>query len=442
MSAWCAGDGEDVGRHDTLAAGSDSMSDAVGTSGSLMHPALHQPQPGVHLLPSHAQPRAPSPSRPLKKLQTELAAEPQSAVSPKSGSPKRKTIALTSGALIPHPRKRRRQAVKGDEQQQPAEQRVHPSEPQQQQQQQQQEGSSQAYLAKFGIPESNATVVDFLELQLARITRSDDEPGGADLIQSVAQDICSAWQLFHCPLTCIMAAFVSAFLECAAPPPSFGLPAGVRSQPGQDPEIADPTQSSPEPEPTDFSGTVEDTPLARLWCSSSARKQHSLTWLGHCADHLDKLLSAPPQPQTALKAQPPTPTPKRRGRPPGRKNNKTLLRLQQAGLSLPEPQQQPEVAGTASDGQPKAVVPLKEGAFLLELHGQVLHYLGQVCQKKVPGPFETEICCLSATAAFLGRIAGKVQVHPHACPLSASALHHVNRIFSVTWDSMMIWHHN
>ena len=418
LTAACvSGDG---GRHDTLGAASDSLSDAVGTSGSLMQPALHQPQPGVRLLPSQPQSRPQGPSSPLNNLHIRPAAEPESAVSPRAPSPKRKTIALQQGALIPNnPKKRRRQAPRVDDQQ-PAEKRVHPSEPQQQQAHQQQANSAthgglQAYLAKFGIFDSDSTAVDFLELQLARITHSDDVVL-PELVSSVAHDICSAWQLRHCPLECIMAAFVASFLECAAAAPSHDLPTSTKPQVGVGTHASVHSLQREEPEPGQPPGSIEEAPMAVLWCSATARKHNTVSWLLHCVDLLDGLLSTAPELQMRPTgtAQPPAaqPTGNRRGRPPGSKNKKTLLRLEQAGLSLPPPVKHPDPQPGPSQEQGTAVATdkLQQGALLRGLLGQVLHYLAQACEVKMPGPFETEVCCLSATAALLARATGNLMV--------------------------------
>ncbi|DBA78775.1 hypothetical protein WJX77_007638 [Trebouxia sp. C0004] len=430
-----AGDGEDVGRHDTLGAGSDSMSNVAGTAASLMQPARHQPQHALRLLPSQAQPRAQGlsagllASRPLHTLQRRLPAEPDSGGGLKE---KRRTIALNPGPMpnTHNGRKRKRPAPKGtdppQQQQQPAEQRVDPSEPQQLQQQPQSQAApdnagSQTYLAKFGIQESDATVVDFLELQLARITHSDEELG-PELVSSVAQDICSAWQQSQCPLQCIISAFVCSFLECVAAPYAHSLPASKRSRLGeasQDGEQEQDQEPNTELEAEESSVPVEDGPMARLWCSSAARRRLTFTWLQHCANELDGLLSSPPPPQPHPQAQAQaqaaakgTPSVKRRGRPPGSKNKKTLQRLQQAGLSLPQQQQQQqqELRPDTSPGSGKAVMRLKPCDLLNGLLQQVLHFLRQSCQVLFPGPFQTEVCCLSATAAALCRLTGKSAV--------------------------------
>ena len=416
------------------------MSNVVGTAASLMQPAHHQPQHAQRLLPSQAQPRAQGLSsgllagRPLHLLQNRPPAETESADGLKEK--KRKTIALNPGRVANAHigRKRKGPPTKGtdppqqqqyhQQQQQPAEQRVDPSEPRQLQQQQQQQsqaapdtGGSQAYLAKFGIQESDATVVDFLELQLARITHCDKELG-PELVSSVAQDVCSAWQHSQCPLQCIISAFVCSFLECAAVPYAHSLPASKRSRLGEASQDGE-QDFNTEPEAEDSSAPVEDSPLARLWCSSAARKRLTFTWLQHCANELDGLLSSPPppQPQPRAPAQAQaqaqaqavakgTPSVKRRGRPPGSKNKKTLQRLQQAaGLSLPQQQQQQQ-----QQGPDKAVKRLEPCGLLNGLLQQVLHFLRQSCQVPFPGPFQTEACCLSATAAALCRLTGKSAV--------------------------------
>ena len=435
----CIGDGEDVGRHDALGAGSDSMSNVVGTAASLMQPARHQPQHALRLLPSHAQPRAQGLSRPLHTLQTRPPAEPESADSLQEK--KRKTIALSPGPVAnAHSGRKRKRPYPKDtdplqqqhhqqqQQQQPAEQRVDPSEPQQLQQQQESQaapdnGGSQAYLAKFGIQESDATVVDFLELQLARITHCDEELG-PELVSSVAQDICSAWQQSQCPLQCIISAFVCSFLECAAVPYAHSLPFSKRSMLGQASRDGE-QEFDTQPEAEEFSVPVEHGPMARLWCSSVAHRRLTFTWLQHCANELDGLLSSPPppQPQSGAPAQAQaqaqaaakvTPSVKRRGRPPGSKNKKTLQRLQQAaGLSLPQQQQhqqQQQQGPDALEGPDKSVKRLDPCGLLNGLLQQVLHFLRQSCLVPFPGPFQTEVCCLSATAATLCRLTGKSAV--------------------------------
>ena len=435
------------------------MSNVAGTAASLMQPAQPQAQPALRLLPSQAQPRPPGPAKSLAHLHNRPPAEPESAVSPRE---KRTTIALNPGRVADphHGRKRKRPATKGAEQQQPAEQQVHSPKSQQQHQQQQQQvypstpqrqqqqpqhqeagpanGASQAYLARFGIKESDATAVDFLELQLARIMHTDEEITSG-LASSVTQYIFSAWQLSHCPLHCIISAFVSSFLECAAAPNAHSLCASKRPRLGTGPHDGDVTHSqeqdpNPQPRAEQSTSSLEEAPMAKLWCSSAARKEGTFSWLLHCALKLDNLLSSPPaaptHTQTASKGGP---SGKRRGRPPGSKNKKTLQRLQQAaGLSLPEikhakqapPQQQPQQqAGvTAVQGQGRSAVRLEPGALLDGLHRQVLHFLGQSCRVTFPGPFETEVCCLAATAAALARLMGKSLVRQQARLISSGAL--------------------
>ncbi|KAL0021406.1 hypothetical protein WJX79_002528 [Trebouxia sp. C0005] len=175
--------------------------------------------------------------------------------------------------------------------------------------------------------ESDATVVDFLELQLARITHCDEELG-PELVSSVAQDICSAWQQSQCPLQCIISAFVCSFLECAAVPYAHSLPFSKRSMLGQASRDGE-QEFDTQPEAEEF---------------SVPQQQH---------------------------------------------------------------QQQQQQGPDALEGPDKSVKRLDPCGLLNGLLQQVLHFLRQSCLVPFPGPFQTEVCCLSATAATLCRLTGK-----------------------------------
>ena len=443
-----AGDGEDVACQDTLGGGSDCLSDVIGTSGSLMQPVLAHAQAPLRLRPPHAIDNS---NRAINHLHSKIIAEQAAADSPKATSPKRKAIALEPGPVQPSQgRKRRRQTTRAEEQQAVQQQRHPtqtnpPAEPAHQQQQQQspaKQSCSRAFLTRFGIEQPDATVVDFLESQLGRITHAQDNSEDEDMAETVslvAQDIHTAWNLHECPLECIMAQFVTSITTCAAPPPSH--------QPDSACLHIDPGQREPTPdgEGSDTACHIEDKPLAKLWCSPAARKHHVLTWLLHCANQLDTLLSRDLQPAPAAAATTETvtesasdpavapatlqgpsapPTKKKRGRPFGSKNKKTLEKLQAAGLQPPalspagshqppKQQQQQRRAGTgkaaqqSTDGVPQQ---LEQLGFLTGLHKQVLQALGQACAPKRSGLFEAEMCCLSAAAALLCGVMGKVQV--------------------------------
>ena len=453
-----AGDGEDIARHETLGAGSDCLSNVMGTSGRLKQAAVPSPYAAVRVRPPHA---VDGTNRAINYLHNKIIEEQAAADSPKAASPKRKAIALEPGPVQAHPgRKRRRQtgragAGAGGEQQ-PAQLQVHPTQPgaavdpsvgtpQQQQGATAKHGCSKAFLTRFGIEQPDATLVDFLELQLGRITHAHQHPEEEDMaevVSLVVQDIHSGWELQECPLECITAQFVTSITNCSAAPPSHnsGLSPSQLSDPSE-------RESSPEGEEASEADCFEDMPLARLWCSPAARKHHILTWLLHCATHLDALLSTPTYPAAEPAAEgeaargPDQPAPaaalqnpsdgvakKRRGRPPGSKNKKTLQKLEAQGLvpSSPGPhpgpshqqhqqhqQQQHEAAGGSraakamSRSGPQCLQQLE---FLTGLHKKVLQALGEACDPKRSGPFEAEVCCLSAAAALLCRVMGKVQV--------------------------------
>lgn len=459
-----AGDGEDIARHDTLGAGSDCLSDVIGTSASLMQAAVPRPYAAVRVRPPHA---VDGTNRAINYLHNKIVEEQAAADSPKATSPKRKAIALEPGPVQLNPgRKRRRQAGKagvgagGDQPQQPAQPQVHPTQPgpgvdpsveppQQRQGGAAKHGCSKAFLTRFGIEQPDATVVDFLELQLGRITHAHQHPEEddmAEVVPLVVHDIHSGWALQECPLECITAQFVTSITNCAAAPPSHdsGL---SRSQ------LTDPSEreSSPAGEEASEAACFEDMPLARLWCSPAARKHHILTWLLHCASQLDALLSTPTQPTSpsqapaepaaegdalgpsdqaapAAASQNPSegPAKKRRGRPPGSKNKKTLQKLEAQGVTPNSPgshpgpsqrqqqqqRQQHEASGSRATKAKSRSGPkcLQQLEFLTGLHKKVLQALGEACDPKRSGPFEAEVCCLSAAAALLCRVMGKVQV--------------------------------
>lgn len=453
-----AGDGEDIARHDTLGGGSDCLSDVIGTSASLMQPALPRPIAAVRVRPPHA---IDGTNDAINHLHSKIIAEQAAADSPKVASPKRKAIALEPGPVQPI-RKRRKQAAKpGVQGEQPAQPHVHPTQPGpstdphghpcvnplQQQQGLAKHGCSKAFLTRFGIEQPDATVVDFLELQLGRITHAHqhgEEEDMAQVISLVVHDIHSGWALQECPLECIMAQFVTSITNCAAAPPSHDS--------GSNSQLSDPSEreSSPDSEEAGAAACFEDMPLARLWCSPSARQHHILTWLLHCASQLDGLLSSPLPPPCASQpaagqstrgaapqaaagqvaaaplSQNPAegPVKKRRGRPPGSKNKKTLQKLEAQGLPINPPaprakpsqqkqqQQQREASASQTPQQPArhGAQSLEQLEFLTGLHKKVLQALGEACDPKRSGPFEAEVCCLSAAAALLCRVMGKVQV--------------------------------
>ena len=457
MSILDAGDGEDIARHDTLGAGSDCLSDVIGTSASLMQPAMLLPQAAVRVRPPHA---IDGTNRAINNLHNKIVAEQAAADSPKATSPKRKAIALEPGPVQLNPgRKRRRQGGKAGGEQH-AQVQGHPTQPgpnvhpsvhplQQQQTPTAKHGCSKAFLTRFGIEQPDATVVDFLELQLGRITHAHQHPEEEDMaevVSLVVHDIHCGWALQECPLECITAQFVTSITNCAAAPPSHD--SGLK--PSQLGDLSE-RESSPEGEEGSEADCFEDMPLARLWCSPAARKHHILTWLLHCASQLDALLSTPAQPPCASQAdaeqaaqgdavegsdQPASaaalqipsegPVKKRRGRPPGSKNKKTLQKLEAQGVPTGSPnpqagpnqqqhkqhQQQHEASASGALKQrPRAGSQcLEQLEFLTGLHKKVLQALGEACDPKRSGPFEAEVCCLSAAAALLCRVMGKVQV--------------------------------
>lgn len=415
-----------------------------------MQPALAHAHAPLRLRPPHAIDNS---NRAINHLHNKVVAEQAAADSPKAVSPKRKAIALEPGAVQPPQGHKRRRQTSRAEDQQAAQQQVHPTQisadgarPQQKQQRQQhqspaKQGCSKAFLTRLGIEQPDTTVVDFLESQLARITHAHDhleDEDMADTVSLVAQDIHTAWKLHECPLECIMAQFVTSITTCAAPPPSH--------QPDSACLHGDPGHREPTPDGFDADAAchVEDKPLAKLWCSPLARKHHVLTWLLHCANQLDSLLSSNPQSKAAAiteavaksvshqvaapaSLQPPSapPTKKKRGRPFGSKNKKTLEKLEVAGLQRPalspggthqppkhQQQQQPEAATGKTSQQSTDGVPqrLEQLGFLTGLHKQVLQALAQACAPKRSGLFEAEMCCLSAAAALLCGVMGKVQV--------------------------------
>lgn len=458
-----AGDGEDIARHDTLGAGSDCLSDVIGTSASLMQAAVPRPYAAVRVRPAHA---VDGTNRAINYLHDKIIAEQAAADSPKATSPKRKAIALEPGPVQLNPgRKRRKQVGRAGAgaagEQQPAQPQVHPTQPgtavdpnvgptQQRQGAAAKHGCSKAFLTRFGIEQPDATLVDFLELQLGRITHAHQHPEEEDMaevVSLVVHDIHSGWALQECPLECITAQFVTSITNCAAAPPSHnsGLSPSQLSDHSE-------RESSPDGEEASEAGCFEDMPLARLWCSPAARKHHILTWLLHCASQLDGLLSSPTQPPGAsqIVAEPAgerevardsdqpapaaasqnlseVPAKKRRGRPPGSKNKKTLQKLEAQGVASgslgPHPgpsdqhqqqhqqqRQQHEASRAAKAVSRSGPKCLQQLEFLTGLHKKVLQALGEACDPKRSGPFEAEVCCLSAAASLLCRVMGKVQV--------------------------------
>ncbi|KAL0053332.1 hypothetical protein WJX82_004422 [Trebouxia sp. C0006] len=66
----------------------------------------------------------------------------------------------------------------------------------------------------------------------------------------------------------------------------------------------------------------------------------------------------------------------------------------------------PQAGSTAGDGEDVGRHDTL-GAGSDSMSNVVLHFLRQSCQVPFPGPFQTEVCCLSATAAALCRLTGK-----------------------------------
>lgn len=435
-------------RVNSTGAESDTFSAAAGTNASLMLPAT-QTQPPRNINQARLMPQSPAIALPDVPR-----------------SPKRKTIALQPGAArIPDAGRKRRKLAKAGQADQgkvaPAACHVT------QQQQQQALPSGQCvtlpHLAQYDAPVTDAVPVDIMEIQLARICNTQDQVT-ASLVSAVAQDICTAWQAKLCPLECIVRGFVAVLLDCAA----ASAPA-VKQSTG-----ASMSQTAAAYDNADKSAydqhTIESGAFAKLWCSRIACQQRHFTWLMHCAEKLDRLLSSPARAQPSrppdkapaaaapgsgppsvanmLPVTGPVKTGKKRGRPPGSKNKKTLLKLQQQGLSceLPGasqaaqppaaslPQQQSEQMQSQQRPKPpqqqQQPPMLPEGALLEALHRQALACLGQACQMRSPGPFETEVCCLSAAAASLARLQGKIQVrlqakHRHCYILLQCALRFV-----------------
>ena len=476
-----------------MGAGSDCLSDVIGTSASLMQAAVARPFAAVRVRPPHA---VEGTNRTINYLHDKIIAEQAAADSPKATSPKRKAIALEPGPVQLNPgRKRRKQAGRAGAgaggEQQPVPPQVHPTQPgtdvdprsgppQQRQGATAKHSCSKAFLIRFGIEQPDATLVDFLELQLGRITHAHQHPEEEDMaevVSLVVHDIHSGWALQECPLECITAQFVTSITNCAAAPPSHdsGLTPSQLSDPSE-------RESSPEGEEASEAGCFEDMPLAKLWCSPAARKHHILTWMLHCASQLDGLLSTPThppgpsqaaaepagegeaargpdQPAPAAASQNPSegPAKKRRGRPPGSKNKKTLQKLEAQGVAPGSPgphpgpshqhrQQHQQQQHEASDSRVAKAMSrpgpqcLQQLEFLTGLHKKVLQALGEACDPKRSGPFEAEVCCLSAAAALLCRLMGKLQVgFIQACiwwptntvhdPLEMSLLEHHIRCF-------------
>lgn len=412
---------------------SDTFSAAPGTTRHLMLPTHQQ----------HASPNAQP--RPQPQPAALLVPDPPA----QAASPKRKTIALQPGALqIPDGGRKRRKLAKAVQADQGQTAQVPCHVTQRGRQQTLPLGHSPAlpHLAKYGAPVTDATAVDFMEVQLARICNTQT-PITAGLVSAVAHDICSAWQTRQCPLECIHTGFIAVLLDCAAAPP-------LKAAKPPESAKANPAAANHSHTTSPWTGATPGTPtcqafgdsaFARLWCSETACQQHHFTWLIHCAVELDHLLSSPARPSpdqthdragskpSADSSMPsqiskgPGTAVKKRGRPPGSRNKKTLLRLQEEGLSphsLPpakakqvpaaglqhSSQQQPDQQANQQQSRATCLTPLPEGALLKALHRQALHYLGQACQVKSPGPFETEVCCLSAAAASFARLQGKVQV--------------------------------
>lgn len=444
-------------RVNSTGADSDTFSAAAGTGASLMLPAKQ---------------RAPSKRGPQACLNPQVPAGTAPDIPAVPLSPKRKTIALQPGA-VPLPdagRKRRKLAKAGQaEHIKTAQESCHVTQQQSQLKQALPSSGCAAspHLAKYDVPVKDATAVDFMELQLARICNTQ-EPITASVVSAVAQDIYSAWASKHCPLECILKGFTAVLLDCtAAPAPAITQPSDASKQ---SPAVTVHSRCEADTS-TEVCQTVEDSPFAKLWCSQTACQQHHFTWLMHCAVELDGLLRPsakaqpdqphgraaanitrdPIQPSGALiaPAKGPSTLVKKRGRPPGSKNKKTLLKLQQEDASrdqlpsakpvqlctigqqrqrseqqqsqhqgeqqqacqqaLPQQQkQQLHQQQARQQQQQQAGLPI--GTLLDGLHKQVLHCLGQVCQVKSPGPFESEVCCVSAAAASLARLQGKVQV--------------------------------
>jgi hypothetical protein len=122
--------------------------------------------------------------------------------------------------------------------------------------------------------------VSIVEDWLAEITTCPDCPVSVAAVDGAAAGLCEAVVAGECPLTCVVAGFETALLQCAAP---RGLACDVDARPGLGTAAAAAAESPAQ-------GAVEEIAFSRVWCRAEALRCGVLTSLLRAAVRLDAML--------------------------------------------------------------------------------------------------------------------------------------------------------
>ncbi|CAL8468417.1 g7957 [Coccomyxa elongata] len=124
---------------------------------------------------------------------------------------------------------------------------------------------------------SESAAVSVVEGWLGELTGCVEQPVSAELVQGAAAGLRNALCAGQCPLTCIIAGFETALLECAAPR-GFGCSLSDEGVGGAS------SSSSIE------SGRIEDITFSAVWCRQEVLQAGSFTGLLASARALERLL--------------------------------------------------------------------------------------------------------------------------------------------------------
>ena len=138
-------------------------------------------------------------------------------------------------------------------------------------------GSAASRTAVTKAWKSESAAVSVVEGWLGELTGCVEQPVSAELVQGAAAGLRDALAAGQCPLTCIIAGFETALLECAAPR-GFGCSLSDEGVGGAS------SSSSME------SGRIEDITFSAVWCRQEVLLAGSFTGLLACARALEWLL--------------------------------------------------------------------------------------------------------------------------------------------------------
>ena len=124
---------------------------------------------------------------------------------------------------------------------------------------------------------SESAAVSVVEGWLGELTGSVEQPVSAELVQGAAGGLRDALAAGQCPLSCVIAGFETALLECAAPR-GFGCSLSDEGVGGAS------SGSSRE------SGRIEDIPFSAVWCRQEVLQAGSFTGLLACACAFERQL--------------------------------------------------------------------------------------------------------------------------------------------------------